>query len=275
MIKGHLREHYDGETLAVGTHEMWELVCAQARSHSQPRDVVGVCIHLQRAVREVDDVLTVLTTVRDWEATMYPGVNDRDVTDILWHHGWGRRVFETLFLRGVQRETRGCHSPDRPGSTPWRENRTVEGWTAIINRLDVDAYRARLNAALRYRTRRDQPAAPAQVRLDGGANRQEKAAADPAAGPLRSARSAQPAGRAARGRCGGQGGAGRRLQAVLALHRAGPRARRLLQVQGGPASGTQAAAGRRGTPRPTAEAVAEARARAAVAGTHSAGRRRT
>ena len=160
VIKGHLHEHYDGETLAVGTHEMWELVCAQARSHSQPRDVVGVWIHLQRAVREVDDVLAVLTTVRDWEATMYPGVSDRDVTDFLWHHGWGRRVFETLFLSGVQ-----------------RENRTVEGWTAIINRLDVDAYRARLNAALRYRTRRDQPA-PAQVRLGGGANRQEKAAAD-------------------------------------------------------------------------------------------------
>jgi hypothetical protein len=33
-------------------------------------NVVGVWINLQRAVREVDDILAVLTTVRDWEATM-------------------------------------------------------------------------------------------------------------------------------------------------------------------------------------------------------------
>ena len=159
VIKGHLHEHYNGEAVAVGTREMWDLVCAQARSNAQPRDVVGVWLHLQRAVREVDDVLAVLTTVRDWEATMYQGVSDRDVTDFLWHHGWGRRVFETLFLSGVQ-----------------RDDRSVDNWTAIINRLDVDAYRARLNAALRYRVRRDQPAAPGAARLGGGANRPDKAA---------------------------------------------------------------------------------------------------
>ena len=160
VIKGHLHEHYNGEAVAVGTREMWDLVCVQARSNAQPRDVVGVWLHLQRAVREVEDVLAVLTTVRDWEATMYQGVSDRDVTDFLWHHGWGRRVFETLFLSGVQ-----------------RDDRSVADWTTIINRLDVDAYRARLNTALRYRTRRDQQAAPMTVRPSGGAHRADRGAA--------------------------------------------------------------------------------------------------
>ena len=161
VIKGHLHEHYHGDTVTVGTREMWDIVGAQARANAQPRDVVGVWLQLQKAVRGVEDVLAVLTTIRDWEVTMYPGVSDRDVTDFLWHHGWGRRVFETLFVSGVQ-----------------RENRDVAGWTAIINQLDVDAYRARLNAALRSRTRREGGYPQARAVGNGRDTARQAAAAD-------------------------------------------------------------------------------------------------
>ena len=161
VIKGHLHEHYHGDTVTVGTREMWDIVGAQARANAQPRDVVGVWLQLQKAVRGVEDVLAVLTTIRDWEVTMYPGVSDRDVTDFLWHHGWGRRVFETLFVSGVQ-----------------RENRDVAGWTAIINQLDVDAYRARLNAALRSRTRREGGYPQARAVGNGRDTARQEAAAD-------------------------------------------------------------------------------------------------